>query len=289
MSTILVTGATGHYGQATIISLLNKGVKPQTITALVRDESKAETLKELGVNIVNGNYDDYNSLVRAFSDIEKLVLVSGSDLEKRTEQQLNVVKAAKEAGVQHILYTSVERKTERETSPIQFVLGSHLATEKAIKESGMTYTLLRNNLYMDLLPWFLGENVLENGIYLPAGSGRIGFALRAEMAESTAHILTTEGHENKNYIISGEAVSFEEIAKILSEISGKEVSYTSPDLETYIRTVTAAGMPEMFANMFGGFSQAGSGGELNSEDSDMERLLGRKPTSVAAFLKQLYQ
>lgn len=289
MSTILVTGATGHYGQATITSLLNKGVKPQAITALVRDESKAETLKELGVNIVYGNYDDYNSLVRAFSDIEKLVLVSGSELEKRTEQQLNVVKAAKEVGVQHILYTSVERKTERETSPIQFVLGSHLATEKAIKESGMTYTLLRNNLYMDLLPWFLGENVLENGIYLPAGSGKIGFALRAEMAESVANILTTEGHENKNYTISGEAVSFEEIAKILSEISGKEVSYTSPDLETYIRTVTAAGMPETFANMFGGFSQAGSQGELNSENSDMERLLGRKPISVVAFLKQLYQ
>lgn len=289
MSTILVTGATGHYGQATITSLLNKGVKPQMITALVRDESKAETLKELGVNIVYGNYEDYNSLVRAFSDIEKLVLVSGSDLEKRTEQQLNVVKAAKEAGVQHILYTSVERKTERETSPIQFVLGSHLATEKAIKESGMTYTLLRNNLYMDLLPWFLGENVLENGIYLPAGSGKIGFALRAEMAESAANILITEGHENKSYTISGEAVSFEEIAKILSEISGKEVSYTSPDPETYIQTVTTAGMPEMFANMFGGFSQAGSEGELNSENSDMERLMGRKPTSVTAFLKQLYQ
>lgn len=109
------------------------------------------------------------------------------------------------------------------------------------------------------------------------------------MAESVANILITEGHENKSYTISGEAVSFEEIAKILSEISGKEVSYTSPDPETYIQTVTTAGMHEMFANMFGGFSQAGSEGELNSENSDMERLLGRKPTSVTAFLKQLYQ
>ncbi len=289
MTKIMVTGATGNYGKSTIDALLNKGVHAKNITALVRDEAKTSTLKELGVNISIGNYNDYDSLVNGFGGIDKLLLVSSSELENRAEQQLNVVKAAKKAGVSHILYTSVERKSDTETSPINFVLSSHLATENAIMESGLNYTFLRNGLYMDMLPWFLGEKVLENGIFLPAGEGKIAFALRSEMAEAAAYILTTQGHVNKAYDISGEAVSFTEIAVLISEISGKNVTYTSPDLETFISTTTAAGLPEMFAMMFGGFAEAARQGELEGGHSELEKLIGRKPTNTKTFLTQVYK
>ncbi|WP_278035741.1 NmrA family NAD(P)-binding protein [Flavobacterium nitratireducens] len=164
-TSILVTGATGNFGKATIDFLLNKGIAPANISALVRNESKAVDLAAKGIQLRIGDYDNYESLVAAFQGIEKLVLVSGTDLANRSSQQLNAVKAAKEAGVKHILYTSFERKNETETSPIAFLAQSHIDTDNAIKASGINYTIFRNNLYLDVVPMFLGEKVLEQGIF----------------------------------------------------------------------------------------------------------------------------
>ena len=136
---ILITGATGHFGSATIDFLLQKGVPAKDIAALVRDEAKADDLKAKGITILTADYDNYDSLVKAFHGIDKLLFVSGNDVVNRGQQQDNVVKAAKEAGVGHVIYTSFVRKNESETSPIYFIAKSHLSTEKALKESGLTY------------------------------------------------------------------------------------------------------------------------------------------------------
>jgi len=161
---ILVTGATGHFGKSTIDFLLKKGISSTNIVALVRDEEKAVDLKNKGVVLRIGDYDDYTSLITAFKGIEKLLLVSGSDILKRGVQHQNVVSAAKEAGVKHIVYTSFQGKNEQETSPLWLVAQSHLQTEVWLKESGMDYTILKNTLYMDLVPAFLGEKVVETGM-----------------------------------------------------------------------------------------------------------------------------
>src|SRR5690606_12729824 len=124
-------------------------------------------LKAKGINLKIGDYDNYLSLVEAFKGVDKLLLVSSSDVANRTQQHENAVNAAKEVGVKHILYTSSERKNETETSPIYFLGKSHLETERLIKESGLTYTIFRNNLYLEALPMFFGEQVLETGIFLP--------------------------------------------------------------------------------------------------------------------------
>src|SRR5690606_12263053 len=108
---------------------LNKGIAANTISALVRDEAKASDLKQKGLNLKIGDYDNYDSLLAAFQGIDKLLLVSGTDLANRSKQQLNAVKAAKEAGVKHILYTSFERKNETENSPIAFLAQSHIDTD----------------------------------------------------------------------------------------------------------------------------------------------------------------
>lgn len=286
---ILVTGATGNYGKATIDALIEKGTDKNSITAMVRDEAKADDLKAMGIKIKVGNYNDHASLLESFKGVDKLLFVSSSEIENRSEQQIGVVTAAKEAGVKHLLYTSIDRKTDKEDSPLSFVLNSHVATENAIKDSGMNYTFLRNNLYMDILPYFLGEKVSETGIFLPAGDGKIGFVLRTEMAEIAANILSTDGHENKSYKISAtEPVSFGDVAAKLTDITGKEISYHSTDYQNYVSTMQSAGAPDQFTFMLGGFSDAARQGELAGDHSDAENLLGRRLTTVNDFLTQIY-
>lgn len=287
---ILVTGATGHFGKSTIDFLLKKGISSTNIVALVRDEEKAVDLKNKGVVLRIGDYDDYTSLITAFKGIEKLLLVSGSDILKRGVQHQNVVSAAKEAGVKHIVYTSFQGKNEQETSPLWLVAQSHLQTEVWLKESGMDYTILKNTLYMDLVPAFLGEKVVETGmIYLPAGNGKVGAVLRSEMAEATANILASSHHAGKTYHFTNhEAFSYQEVAQFLSEITGKTINYISPTADEYAHTLTKHGVPADFIGVFSSFAIAQANGELEMVGSDLEQLLGRKPTSVRTFLNQVY-
>lgn len=286
---ILVTGATGNYGKSTIDFLLKKGYSSTNIAALVRDEEKATDLKSKGIDVRIGDYDNYEALVTSFKGIDKLLLISGSDIVNRAKQHENAVNAAKEAGVKHIIYTSFERENETETSPISFVAASHIATENWIKNSGIAYTILRNNLYMDILPWFFGEQVIETGIFLPTGDTQAAFATREDMAEATANILMTEGHENKVYAFSNtENVSIGEMAVNLGQIVGKDISYTSPSSEVYKDTLTKANVPADYINMFAGFSEAIKQGEFTVEKTDLEKLLGRKPTTVKQFLTTVY-
>jgi NAD(P)H dehydrogenase (quinone) len=287
---ILITGATGHFGSAAIDFLLQKGIAPASIAALIRDEAKAASLKEKGVTICKGDYDDYASLLQAFTGIDKLLLVSGSDIANRAAQQANAVKAAKEAGVKYILYTSFERKNETAASPIAFVAKAHIETEQLIKATGISYTIFRNNLYTDYVPIFIGEKVFDTGVYWPAGNAKGAFASRTDMAEAAANVLITNGHEGKEYSIANtENVTFQQVAAILSDIAGKNIPYTSPLPDEYKATLTAAGVPEMYVNMFAAFAEAIKQGEFDSNASDLEKLLGRKPQSIAEFLTQFYK
>lgn len=286
---ILVTGATGHFGKSAIHFLLKKGVPPHQIAALVRDESKAADLKEQGIVLRKGDYDDYASLVTGFTGVDKLLLVSGSDIAHRSKQQTNAVKAAKEAGVKYILYTSFERRNETDASPIAFVAKAHIETEQNIRDTGIPYTFFRNNLYTDFIPVFIGEKVLETGVYWPSADGRLASATREDMAEAAANVLTGAGHEGKEYVIANtENSSFADVAAILSKLSGKTVSYTSPSPEEYKAALTHAGVPEMYINMFAAFAEAIKQGEFESSKTDLELLLGRKPVSTAAYLETIF-
>jgi NAD(P)H dehydrogenase (quinone) len=287
---ILITGATGHFGAKTIDFLLKRGVAAKEIAALVRDEAKAGDLKAKGITILIGDYDNYDSLVKAFKGINKLLFVSGNDIMNRVQQHDNVVKAAKEAGVRHVIYTSFVRKNETDTSPIYIVAKSHLSTEKALKESGLTYIILRNNIYADYIPVFVGSQVMETGIFLPAGNTPVAFTLRSDMAEAAASILISEGHENKDYSLSNtESVTFHEIAHIISEASGKEIGYISPDSEAFIEVLTNAGLPADVIGVSAGFAEGFKQGEFASTETDLDKLLGRKPASVKDFLTEVYK
>ena len=290
MGKILITGATGHLGFAVVKELVGKR-EPSSVSVLVRDLSKASKLKELGVQLVPGDYNDYNSLLTAFRGVDKLYFVSGSDVVNRFKQHENIVKAATEAKVGHIIYTSFQRKTDDDTSPVAFVASAHILTEKLIKASGLTYTILKHALYADIVPSFMGDQVLNTGvIFLPAGNGKAAFTSRADMASAGVAVLTSPGHENKTYEISvNKSYSFSDIAVILSELSGKRIQYTAPDVESFSAVLTKAGVPHEGIQGMTAFCLAIAQGEFDFPDTTLEKLLDRRPESLIDFLKKAYK
>ncbi len=286
---IFITGATGHLGNAVIQFLLER-MTPNDISALVRTSSKAVQLRSKNVQVRTGDYDDYPSLVKAFAGIDKLFFISGSDVAKRGKQHENIIKAAKETGIKHIFYTSFQRKTEDLSSPIALIAKVHIETEKNLISSGIPYTILRNSLYMDGMPAFIGNRVLETGnIIFPAGDGKISCVLRKEMAEASANILAGKGHENKIYEFSSPiSYSFYMVADYLSELSGKKITYSDTDPEDYKKILTKAGVSEDSINFSTLFASAIKHGEFDHPDKALEILLERKPLHMKDFLKGHY-
>jgi len=291
MKKILVTAATGSLGMAVITSLLTK-TGARNIHALARSKEKAAPLKKLGVNVKIGDYDDYDSLLNAFKGIDTLYMVSNTDVSKRITQQDNVVEAALEAGVTHTVYTSYLRKTESVDSPIRAVAAGHLNTEAKLKESGITYTILKHGTYAEMIPVFAGKDVLTNHlIYVPAGGGKTSFVLRNELAEAGAIILLDETgkYDNQSLELTGpKALSWGEIADIIGSITNLPIKYVSPSEDEYKKVAIEAGVPAGYVNLFANFSKVTKAGEVDKTTGTIEELLGHKATAVETFLKEIY-
>ncbi|RAU83088.1 SDR family oxidoreductase [Pontibacter arcticus] len=290
---ILVTGATGNYGSKAIAYLLKKGVAATNIAALVRNEENYQALEEQGINIRVGDYADIDSMVKAFAGVDKLLLVSSNDrgaIENRTKHHINAITAAKQANVKHIVYTSFVRKNGYENSAIAGFQNSHVASEKFLKESGLNYTILQNGIYQEMILAFVGDKVAETGtILFPAQNGKASWVLREELAEVAVNVLTTQGHENRTYnLTNNTSVGFEKIATYISEALGKEVSYITPEVETFKTILEKAGVPEMYIGMFIMWGTALGEGMMDLEDNTLESLLGRKPASVNQFIAKIY-
>lgn len=282
---ILITGATGKLGTAVIETLLQKTTASQ-IAALVRDEGKASSLKEQGVNIRVGNYDDTPSLDAAMQEIEKVLLIAGTDEQKRVQQHQNVVDAAKKAGVGCVVYTS---RTIKDTGTLvnQLMLG-HFQTEDVIKASGIQYVIFRDVLYMDTLPQFVGEKVFETGIYLPGGEGKAPFALRSEMGEAIANALLESHCDNSTYKLTGSgSYSFDDVAAALTKLSSQEVRYAPVEKSAFGAQLKARGLPDVVAGRIVGFLTDIKNGQEDEVSPDLECLLGRKPASLEKGLKIL--
>lgn len=287
-ATILIAGATGHLGSAVIQQLLKRQPAHQ-IAALVRDENKAVPLKEAGVSVRLSDFDDRASLDRTMSGIEQALLISGTneDRQECLRQHQNVIDAAKMAGVCAIAYTS--RNLKDRNSLVNDLMKRHFETEDAIKASGLTYILFRNALYMDTIPQFVGERVFETGINLPTGEGRVSFALRSEQGEAIANALAEDARENRVYNLTGsESWSFEDVAAALSELCGQNVRYTPVERSAFEAQMKARGLPDALVQKIVGFLTDIKNGQEEEVSPDLNRLLGRKPASLRAGLKTLF-
>jgi NAD(P)H dehydrogenase (quinone) len=290
---ILVTGATGQYGTKALEHLLKKGVAAPHLAALVREPAKGQHLHEQGIELRVGDYTDVDSLVKAFQGVDTLLLVSSNDkgaVENRTAHHVNVINAAKAAQVKHLVYTSFVTKSAFQDSAIAAFLTSHAQTEQALKASGLPYTILQNSIYLEMIPLFAGTQVAETGtILFPAQSGKASWVLRAELAEAAAHVLTTPGHENQTYVLANtEATSFQDIAQHLSGRLGKDIRYQSPPVDEFQAILTQGGIPQGYIAVLSMWAKAVAQGMLQVEDSTLASFLGRKPTTTAQFLTQVY-
>ena len=169
------------------------------------------------------------------------------------------------------------------------LMEGHFQTEDYIKASGLTYMLFQNILYMDVLPQFVGPAVFERGIYVPAGEGKVAFALRSEMGEGIANALAAGGSDNTIYKLTGiEAYSFADVAAVLSDLSGKRVSYTAAEPSAFEAGLKERGLPEVVAQRVTGFITDIKNGQEADVSEDLSMLLGRKPASLKEGLKGLF-
>jgi len=280
----LITGANGHLGTAVIDFLLKKNPSLK-IAGLVRSEEKGQALKEKGVELRMGDYTDVSSLKNAVKNIDTLLLISSGTLKDRIKQHVNVINAAKEAGVKHILYTSIVQ-AEKKLSAIAV---DHFETEEAIKASGINYTILRNTYYSEFFqPIFLGNAVETGEWYYPANGSKINMALRTEMAEAAANILLdVNNHVNKTYeITSGQSYSFSQLAGIVSVASEKQVRYADLSLDSWQEGLSKDPIPNDVKDFLVDNARSITKGSLDYTDVALENLLGRKPQDLAGYIYQ---
>lgn len=283
---ILVTGAIGNLGSS-VINQLDKVANKDQFIATSSSDKGVQNLKEKGYQTRKANFNDMDTLRDAFNGVEKVLLISTME-ENRFEQHKNVIDIAKEKGVKHIVYTSLSIK-DIETSAVKELMMSHFETEAYLKQSGLTYTILRNTMYADALTQILGENALNQNIVLPGGNGKVPYALRREMGEATANVLVQEGHENKVYNITGsQSYSYEEIAKELSNQSGKMINYVNADEQEFVQNLQEIGFPEFAIYLHAGTIKDIKNNQYEIEEKTLETLLGRPTATIQEFIKELF-
>ena len=283
---LLITGATGQLGRAVLQTLVKK-TAPSELAALVRDASKAADLQAQGISIRVGDYGDPASLARAMQGITKVLLISGGGTPDALQQHYNVVDAARQAGVQCLAYTG--RALKDADSLTNQLMKRHFQTEDYIKASGLRYVLFRNILYMDVLPLYVGPQVFEAGINLPAAAGKVAYALRREMGEAIANVLVTAACDNSTYHLTGSAAySFADVAAALTPLAGRPVAYTPIETAAFEAQLRDRGLPEMAVRMSVGFMTDIKNGQEEVISPDLERLLGRKPTTLQDGVKELF-
>ena len=285
MGKILVTGATGQLGGKTVEQLL-KRVPASDVIGLARDPAKLADLAAKGVEIRAGDYFDYDGLLRAFEGVEKVMLISATAFTDRMKQHYNVITAAREAGVRHIVYTAIMRKDGGRNIP--HVTESDIFTEQTLAASNVPHTVAVQPAFLDGLLTHIG-NPLEVGFRMPPGNGPILAVLRDDLAEAQAVILTEPGHENQRYLLGGDVTTtFADMARSLSEAHGRHVPLVEISEREFVQDRIKEGFPEGFAKFALEWILALQDGDFSATSNDFERLVGRKPTSIAEFMKQRY-
>lgn len=289
MPTITVTGANGHFGRLVIQQLLQKGVKPADLRASVRDVSKAADLRAQGIDVRHGDFDDFSSIRDAFAGSDSVLIISTDKVGSRIEQHLRAVQAAKAAGVKRLAYTSLVKAVINQQTGAEAPLAEeHRATEKAIFESGIAYTILRNSFYAEFL---IGPVVqaLSSGVYASSlGNTPLGAAARVDYAEAAALVLTKPGHENRVYeLTTPKAWTVSDLVQAVRKASGKPLDYRQASDADITSALRAGGASEPEIQMATGMNQTIRAGMLSLVAPDLEKILGHPVTSLEDQVRSL--
>jgi NAD(P)H dehydrogenase (quinone) len=280
---IIVTGATGALNGATVDHLLNR-VPANEIAVAVRDPAKAQRFAERGVDVRRGDYADPASLPGAFDGADQLLLVSSNDPgADAVSLHRAAIDAAVATGVGRILYTSHQGAAP--DSP--FAPGRvHFATEQVLAASGVAWTSLRNGFYAHSLNWLMGSWHETDRITVPA-DGPVSWTAREDAAEAAAVILASDGaYDGPTTLTASAAPTFEEIATIVSELTGRRIERVLTDPQDWVAAQVAAGQSEFVAGFTLGMYQAADQGFFAGVDPLLGKLLGREPKTVRELLAE---
>ncbi|MET4096359.1 SDR family oxidoreductase [Arthrobacter sp. UYCu712] len=275
--TLVITGATGQLGRLVVEALLESNVPADQIVAAGRNTAKLADLADRGVQVRPIDFDDPELLRKAFAGAEKVLLISGTDVGQRVEQHRKAIEAAKEAGVGLIAYTSIANAGRAEMQ----LAAEHQGTEKALQDSGLPFTLLRNSWYLENYTAQLA-NFLEHGAVLgSAGGGRVSAATRADYAQAAAAVLLLEDQAGKVYELGGdEPFTLSELAAEVAAAADRSVQYQDLPAEKYTEVLVGAGMPEGYAAILADSDLGIARGELLVTSGDLSTLIGRPSTPM---------
>jgi uncharacterized protein YbjT (DUF2867 family) len=275
--TIAVTGATGYIGGRVARRLAAAGHRQRLV---VRDPARAPELP--GATLVQASFADDESARRALRGVDCLLMVSASEAPDRLAQHKSFVDAAADAGVRHVVYVSFYGAAPDAT----FTLArDHWATEEHLRTTGMAYTFLRDNLYADFLPAMAGDEGVIRG---PAGDGRAAVVARDDIAEAAAAVLTDPaGHAGVTYQLTGpQALTLHEAAAILSEATGRTITYHPESVDEAYRSRAVYGAPGWQVDAWVSTYTAIAAGELAGVTDDVARLTGHAATPLAEVVRR---
>lgn len=280
---IAVTGATGQLGTLVIEELLLRR-EPKEVVALARDPQKGQTFADQGVDVRRFDYTEPDALREGLQGVERLLLISSSEVGQRFVQHRNVIDASRDTGVKRIVYTSAPHAT---TSAL-VLAPEHKATEEYLIESGVDYTIVRNNWYH--------ENYLQNvdvvratgTLVAAAGDGLVASASRADYAAGAVVVLTEDGHAGQVYEFSGDtAWHYDELAAALSEVAGRDVVYRPVSQAELVTELVGVGIDEPIAQFVAALDANIAAGALSEIDPVLSELIGRPTTPLAETLRDL--
>lgn len=278
---IAITGASGQLGRLVIEDLL-KTVKAEEIVAVVRNPAKVDDFASRGVQVREADYGDVSALAKAFSGVEKVLLISSSEVGQRAAQHNNIIAAAKQAGVKLIAYTSL---LHADKSPLALA-EEHIVTEQQLKASGVPFVLLRNGWYTEN---YLASvpPAIQHGVFIgSAGEGKIASATRADYAVAAAKVLTLDNQAGKVYELAGDhGWTLAELAAEVSQQSGKPVVYQNLNEADFKAALQGAGLPEGFAALLANSDAGAEKGGLFDDSHQLSKLIGRPTTPLHDSVK----
>jgi NAD(P)H dehydrogenase (quinone) len=282
---IIVSGASGQLGSLVIEELLERKVAPENLILVSRtpNTDHLQAFAARGAMVRFGDFNEPESLVEAYAGGTRMLLISinggGGD---RPELHKAAIEAAARVGVQHIAYTSYVNADRNEASTIAV---DHRRTERILQDSGIAWTMLRNQIYADGLVDQAIQIVREGGLVSHTPDVRVAYVTREDCAAAAAAVLATPGHENRAYNITGpDAVGPRELVALASEISGKRVELIAVSEEQYRQQLAAAGMPEAGISGTISFAAELDSPYLREPSTAVAELTGRPATSVRQLL-----
>ena len=279
---LLVTGASGHLGRR-VIEILLEVPGERTLVATTRDPSKLADLSARGVDVRAADYDDPAGLAAAFAGVGRALLISTDAVDgtpRRVAQHQAAIAALVAAGAQHIVYTSAP-----DAPTLGVVAADHRATETALQESPLDFTVLRNNLYAELLLAPLTAALATGELVDARGDGAVAWISRDDCARVAAAMLLEAALGRRLVQVAGTAAySSREVAAFAAEITGRPLVHRAVSPDERVAGLIAAGLPAPVAEVLTAFDRAIAAGELAKTSPQVERLTGTAPRALRDFL-----